>query len=158
MKNSAIRSCKGLFVVLMLAAFVVRAEAQAKAETALAQTKDSQTTTEAAPQSQAEGTEAQTKEDPKLKSVQGSKALGMSILGNQEAPTALVIVPWKTSELGKSVGVSTMLDDSKQPIDKAVFMRMLSYYEIRSDTGQAGSASTKSNAAQAASALNRRNQ
>ena len=60
--------------------------------------------------------------------------LGMSILGNQEAPKALVIVPWKSSQIGASLGVSTLLDDSRQPIDKEVFMRALSYYEIRSET------------------------
>ena len=67
----------------------------------------------------------QKKEDPNL---------GMSILGNQEAPKALVIVPWKSSQVGASLGVSTLLDDSRQPIDKEVFMRALSYYEIRSET------------------------
>jgi hypothetical protein len=60
--------------------------------------------------------------------------LGMSILGNQEAPKALVIVPWKSSKIGASLGVSTLLDDSREPIDKEVFMRALSYYEIRSET------------------------
>jgi hypothetical protein len=61
---------------------------------------------------------------------------GMSILGNQEAPTSLVIVPWKSSEIGDSVGVSTMLDDSRQPVDREVFMRALTYYEIRSEQAQ----------------------
>jgi nucleoid-associated protein YgaU len=78
-------------------------------------------------------TEAQTDEGAKLTPVPGGKALGMSILGNQEAPTALVIVPWKTSELGGSLGVTPMLDDSRQPVDKDVFMRSLRYYEIRSE-------------------------
>src|SRR5258708_3943585 len=59
-------------------------------------------------------------EDGKLTSVPGSKALGMSILGNQEAPKALVIVPWKSSELGNGPGVSTLLDDSRRPVDKEV--------------------------------------
>jgi hypothetical protein len=59
---------------------------------------------------------------------------GMSILGNQEAPKALVIVPWKSSQLGESLGISTMLDDSRQPVDREVFMRALSYYEIRSES------------------------
>ena len=59
---------------------------------------------------------------------------GMSILGNQEAPKSLVIVPWKSSELGDSLGISPMLDDSRQPVDKEVFMRALNYYEIRSET------------------------
>ena len=63
----------------------------------------------------------------------GDKALsGMSILGNQEAPKSLVIVPWKSSEMGDTLGLSDHLDDGRQPVDKQVFMRELSYYEIRS--------------------------
>ena len=77
--------------------------------------------------------QAQTDQDPKLTSVPGGKALGMSILGNQEAPTSLVIVPWKSSEVGRATGISPMLDDSRSPVDKEVFMRELRYYEIRSE-------------------------
>jgi hypothetical protein len=88
-----------------------------------------------------------TEEDGKLTSVPGSKALGMSILGNQEAPKALVIVPWKSSELGNGPGVSTLLDDSRRPVDKEVFMRMLSYYEIRSETARPSGATTDGNTA-----------
>jgi hypothetical protein len=58
---------------------------------------------------------------------------GMSVLGNREAPKSLVIVPWKSSEIGDSLGISAMLDDSRQPVDREVFMRALSYYEIRSE-------------------------
>jgi hypothetical protein len=66
------------------------------------------------------------------KSDAGAKALsGMSILGNQEAPKALVIVPWKSSQLGDSPGIAKTLDDGRQPVDKEVFMRQLRYYEIR---------------------------
>ena len=62
----------------------------------------------------------------------GPKALsGMSILGNQEAPKALVIVPWKSSQLGDSLGISQTLDDGRQPVDKEVFLRQLRYYELR---------------------------
>lgn len=57
---------------------------------------------------------------------------GISILGNQEAPKSLVIVPWKGSEIGDMPGLSRLLDDAVQPVDKDVFMRELSYYEIRS--------------------------
>lgn len=86
-----------------------------------------------------------------------AKALsGMSVLGNQEAPKALVIVPWKSSEIGDSLGVSTMLDDSRQPVDKEVFMRALSYYEIRSNTTRHGGAAEKIDAAQPAPAAHRR--
>ena len=69
------------------------------------------------------------------KAQEGAKVIsGMSVLGNQEAPKSLVIVPWKSSGIGESLGISTMLDDSRQPVDKEVFMRALSYYEIRSRT------------------------
>ena len=102
--------------------------------------------------------EAQPKmeEDPKLTPVPGGKALGMSILGNQEAPKALVIVPWKSSELGNGPSVSTLLDDSRLPIDKEVFMRMLSYYEIRSETARPSGATTNGNFAAPANAAHRR--
>ena len=94
------------------------------------QTEVAQAKTDAGP---AEEPQAQTDQDPKLTSVPGGKALGMSILGNQEAPTSLVIVPWKSSEVGRATGISPMLDDSRQPVDKEVFMRELRYYEIRSE-------------------------
>lgn len=57
---------------------------------------------------------------------------GMSILGNEEAPKALVIVPWKSSELGAELGLENMLDDRAKPVDRDVFMRELSYYNLRS--------------------------
>ena len=58
---------------------------------------------------------------------------GMSIVGNDEAPKSLVIVPWKSSELGTRLDVSKLLDDGLRPVDKEVFMRELEYYEIRSE-------------------------
>lgn len=74
---------------------------------------------------------------PKAKAKEDPKELeGISILGNQEAPKALVIVPWKSSELGAAVGVAPLLDDSRAPVDKDVFLRSLSYYEIRSETAK----------------------
>ena len=80
----------------------------------------------------------------------------MSILGNQDAPKSLVIVPWKSSQIGDSVGISTMLDDSRLPVDKEVFMRMLSYYEIRSETARPSAAPATVNAAQPAAAQRRK--
>ena len=62
----------------------------------------------------------------------GDKLLdGMSIVGNDEAPKSLVIVPWKSSGLGDALAVSRVLDDGRQPVDKDVFMRELDYYRIR---------------------------
>ncbi|HEY9183107.1 MAG TPA: hypothetical protein VIQ99_07905 [Gammaproteobacteria bacterium] len=57
---------------------------------------------------------------------------GMSILGNQEAPKSLVIVPWKSSEIGNGIGVSRALDTRIRAVDKDVFLRELKYYAIRS--------------------------
>ena len=96
-----------------------------------------------------EATPAKTEKDDKVIS-------GMSILGNQDAPKSLVIVPWKGSELGESASISTMLDDSRLPIDKEVFMRMLSYYEIRSETAHPSAAPAKETAAQPAAAQRRK--
>lgn len=63
----------------------------------------------------------------------GSNTLsGISILGNQEAPKALVIVPWKSSEIGDPLGLAENLDDSRRPVDQEVFMRELDYFDIRS--------------------------
>ena len=84
--------------------------------------------------------EAQAQAEPQAQTEKDAKLLdGMSILGNQEAPKALVIVPWKSSELGDSLGISPMLDDTRQPVDREVFMRALSYYEIRSEKQPSGS-------------------
>ena len=57
---------------------------------------------------------------------------GMSILGNEEAPKSLVIIPWKSSRLGDEIDLSDTLDDRAQPVDKEVFLRELRFHEIRS--------------------------
>ncbi len=51
-----------------------------------------------------------------------------------------------------------MLDDSREPIHKEVLMRMLSYYEIRSETLRFGDVLTKTNASQLTTATHRRKQ
>ena len=66
-----------------------------------------------------------TPEDPKELS-------GMSVLGNSEAPKSLVIVPWKSSEIGDDVSLTDTLDDRPLPVDKEVFLRELRFNEIRS--------------------------
>jgi hypothetical protein len=116
-----------LFLPLLLAISVVSAADVPEAEQVTS-------ATEAQEQAQVTGAiEAQ----EQTQTIEGAKLIsGMSILGNQETPKSLVIVPWKSSEIGDSLGISTMLDDSRQPVDKEVFMRALSYYEIRSETTQ----------------------
>ncbi len=64
--------------------------------------------------------------------IAGPKTMsGMSILGNEEAPKSLVIIPWKSSELGDDISLEDTLDDRARPVDKEVFLRELRYYEIR---------------------------
>jgi len=58
---------------------------------------------------------------------------GMSIVGNDDAPKSLVIVPWKSSELGTRLDVSQIVDDGRRPVDKEVFMRELDYYRISTE-------------------------
>jgi hypothetical protein len=59
------------------------------------------------------------------------KVGGMSIVGNDEAPKSLAIVPWKESQVGDSLDFSTTLGAGREPVDKEVFSRALDYYKIR---------------------------
>jgi hypothetical protein len=135
---------------------VALAQEQKQTEDPQVKTETVQVQPKAEPAQPADDAQPKKDEDGKLINVPGGKALGMSILGNQEAPKALVIVPWKSSELGNVQGISTLLDDSRQPIDKDVFMRMLSYYEIRSETARPAGVPAKTNAAQPKTAAPRR--
>ena len=47
---------------------------------------------------------------------------GMSILGNEEAPKSLVIIPWKSSELGDEISLSDNLGDRAVAVDREVFI------------------------------------
>ncbi|KPK28030.1 MAG: hypothetical protein AMJ61_03820 [Desulfobacterales bacterium SG8_35_2] len=55
---------------------------------------------------------------------------GMSIVGNDEAPKSLYIVPWKSSEIGNEAGLDTMLNEDDVPVDKDVFRRQLEFYKV----------------------------
>jgi hypothetical protein len=84
-----------------------------------------------------EKAKADEKAKPNDKATTDAKQMsGISILGNQDAPKSLVIVPWKSSEIGAGIGLSNALNDRATPVDKDVFGRELRYYEIRS--GSAG--------------------
>ena len=74
----------------------------------------------------------------------GDKLLsGMSIVGNDEAPKSLVIVPWKSSGLGDTLDVGSALGDGRQPVDRDVFMRELDYYQIRAASSRAEGSGTR---------------
>jgi hypothetical protein len=66
-------------------------------------------------------------EDPEAKELSG-----MSIVGNDEAPKSLYIVPWKSSEIGVETNLDMLLNDGDVPVDRDVFMRQLEYYQISS--------------------------
>lgn len=56
---------------------------------------------------------------------------GISIIGNEEAPKSLYIVPWQNSEVGVATSLqSGLFDDSMRPLQREVFMRELDYYEL----------------------------
>ena len=99
----------------MLTKFALVAFALSGAATAIAQ------------QAPAAGQQQTAAAAPETKSMSG-----MSILGNQETPKSLVIVPWKSSEIGNGIGVSRALDTRIRAVDKDVFMRELKYFAIRS--------------------------
>ncbi|MGE5283962.1 MAG: hypothetical protein ACM3OG_03230 [Actinomycetota bacterium] len=55
---------------------------------------------------------------------------GMSIVGNDEAPKSLYIVPWKSSEVGVETRLDTMLNEGDVPVDRDVFKRKLEFYKV----------------------------
>lgn len=55
---------------------------------------------------------------------------GMSIVGNDEAPKSLYIVPWKSSEIGDETSLNAMLNEKDVPVDVEVFKRQLEFYRI----------------------------
>jgi len=55
---------------------------------------------------------------------------GMSIVGNDEAPKSLYIVPWKSSEIGVETSLNMALNEAAVPVDRDVFIRQLNFYQI----------------------------
>ncbi|RII27640.1 MAG: hypothetical protein CXR31_05250 [Geobacter sp.] len=55
---------------------------------------------------------------------------GMSVLGNNEAPMSLFIVPWKSSELGVEANLTRTLNERDMPVDREVFMREIAFYQV----------------------------
>ena len=55
---------------------------------------------------------------------------GMSIVGNDEAPKSLYIVPWNSSQIGGETSLDTMLNDDDVPVDREVFKRQIEFYQL----------------------------
>lgn len=58
--------------------------------------------------------------------------VGTNIIGTQEAPTVLNVVPWKDKEvkLEKRDPSSSLLDRVLEPLDQEVLLREVEYYRI----------------------------
>jgi len=66
------------------------------------------------------------KEEPEAKEVSG-----MSIVGNNETPKSLIIVPWKSSEIGQETNFnSSLLNQEIVPVDRDTFLRELQFYQL----------------------------
>lgn len=61
---------------------------------------------------------------------QAKELSGMSIVGNDEAPKSLYIVPWKSSDIGVETSLDMMLNKDAVPVDRDVFKRQLDFYEV----------------------------
>ena len=55
---------------------------------------------------------------------------GMSIVGNDEAPKSLYIVPWNSSQIGGETSLDTMLTEADVPVDREVFKRQIEFYQL----------------------------
>ena len=58
---------------------------------------------------------------------------GMSIVGNDESPKSLVIVPWKSSDLGDDLDLTRRFGQDRSALDPEVFSRSLDYHHIRTE-------------------------
>ena len=66
----------------------------------------------------------------KDKQSEAKELSGMSIVGNDEAPKSLYIVPWKSSEIGVETSLDMMLNEGDVPVDRDVFMRQLEFNQF----------------------------
>ena len=59
---------------------------------------------------------------------------GTAIIGNQELPKVLYIVPWKQSELPNmaDLPLDSLIDDALAPVDREEFKRQLDYHNALS--------------------------
>ncbi|MEJ2158519.1 MAG: hypothetical protein P8X96_24610 [Desulfobacteraceae bacterium] len=70
------------------------------------------------------------KKKPKKSDSDAKELSGMSIVGNDEAPKSLYIVPWKSSEIGLETTLDSMLNEKDTPVDREVFKRQLDFYNV----------------------------
>ena len=121
------RMLTGFAILLLAATTLAQEDAQEDAS------EDAGTEITGAKSTAADDVVEQASPEPQGDGIESPKTMsGMSILGNEEAPKSLVIIPWKSSRMGDDISLSDTLDDRATPVDKEVFLRELRYYEIRS--------------------------
>ncbi len=81
-------------------------------------------------QEEGKGARGENTQGGKKTASEAKELSGMSIVGNDEAPKSLYIVPWKSSEIGVETSLRTLLDARDGPVDRDVFMRQLEFYNI----------------------------
>ena len=70
-------------------------------------------------------------EKSKSEQAEAKEVGGMSIVGNNETPKSLIIIPWKSSEIGQDTNFkSTLLSQDMAPVDKPTFLRGLEFYKL----------------------------
>ena len=88
---------------------------------------------EGKPQAEAVSEDGQTgaaREGNDDKKTEAKQMSGMSIVGNDEAPKSLYIVPWNSSQIGGETSLDTMLSEDDVPVDREVFKRQIKFYQI----------------------------
>jgi len=107
------------------------------AAVAAAQSAEEKTDGKMGPEAEALSKAAETKEISKApeteelpKAPETKELSGMSIVGNDEAPKSLYIVPWKSSEVGVETSLSMMLNEDDVPVDVDVFSRQIEFYYV----------------------------
>jgi hypothetical protein len=67
------------------------------------------------------------------KTSEAKELSGMSIIGNEETPKALYIVPWKSSEIGTETRMDMMWNEGDVPVDRDVFKRQIDFYQVSTE-------------------------
>lgn len=76
-------------------------------------------------------------EQPALDSGKRGKAEGTTIIGDDESPIGLFIMPWRESHAEKNIDrPARLLQEEMLPIDKDVFERQVEYYDALSNAAQ----------------------
>ncbi len=81
-------------------------------------------------QSEAKKPSGMTQDVNKDKQSEAKELSGMSIVGNEESPKSLYIVPWKSSEIGAETSLDMMLNEGDIPVDRDVFKRQIEFYQV----------------------------